>query len=286
MARRVLFALLLILVLAPRPAMAAGDPFDGLSGELRVVGGEVGLAAFQELAQQIMKAHPQVKITFTLNGPGLGLAWVRLRQGDICLYDRDPGLAQVKGEPLSFVDYGVDPVAVVLNPANTTPGLTIAQVSALFTGKIRDWKDAGGPDMPALPMYIQVSEDQGKPETRPGTVSVSSEPAMRFIMVRNRETVGIASLRDVDASLKPVVLDGVEPSMKAFTEGRYRLYRVMHAAVRQVHDPLTSAFLATLTGPEGQAALERVGYLPLSRKPSWESALPVDNPDLMVKQDK
>jgi phosphate transport system substrate-binding protein len=275
--------LLCILTAADVSAATPGtDAFAGLSGELRIAGSDVGLVAAREAAEAVMAAHPGVRITFSLTGAGSGLRRVRLRQADICLYDRDPASASRAGAPLEFVAYGVDPVAVVVNPVNTVGGLSLEQAKQLFGAKIRFWNEVGGPSFPAMPLYIEASEEEGKPDTKPGNVSVSSQPAMRFTLARNKETLGYISMRDLDASLKPVAMEGVAPSLEAFRAGRYRIYRVMHAAVPQQCPPLAKAFLDFLAGPKGQEMLTRAGYLPLKDKPAWGSALAVDFPDRLA----
>jgi phosphate transport system substrate-binding protein len=279
---RSLVAALLLVLVAYASALAAPDEnlFAGLSGELRITGSDVGLIAAREAAEKIMAHNPSVKITFTLTGSGMGLRHVRFRQADLCLYDRNPSEAhKQQGASLNFVVYGVDPVAVVVNPVNTVGPLSIDQLRLLFSAKFRTWDSVGGGAYPVMPIYIEASEIEGKPDTRPGNVSVSSQPAMRFTLGRNKETLGFISMRDLDASLKPVALDGVVPDMEAFKAGRYRVYRMMYAAMGTDPSPLAGAFMRYMAGPQGQALLAETGYLPLSAKPAWETVLPVGEPD-------
>lgn len=280
---RALFAsVALLCCLAVSPANAADGPFAGLSGELRIVGSDVGLVAFREAAQKIMAENPQVTVQFALTGSGAGIRRIRQRQADICLLDRDPKMVSTAGVPLAFASYGVDPVAVVVNPVNTVGPMTSAQLRLLFSAKIRFWDEVGGGAYPVMPIYIEASEVEGKPDTRPGNVSVSSQPAMRFTLARNKETIGCISLRDLDATLKPVAVDGVMPEMQAIKDGRYRVYALMYAATEQTPSPLAKAFLEYMKGPLGQELLIKTGYLPLAAKPVWESALPVGNPDTLA----
>lgn len=272
-----------LLTVVDTSAAASGTgAFAGLAGELRIAGSDVGLVAAREAAEQITAEHPSVKITFSLTGAGNGLRRVRLRQADICLYDRDPANASRAGAPLEFIAYGIDPVAVVVNPVNTVGSLSLEQIKQLFGAQIRFWNVVGGPSFPAMPLYIEASEEEGRPSTRAGNVSVSSQPAMRFTLARNKETLGYISMRDLDASLKPIAVGDSAPSLEAFRAGRYRIYRVMHAALPQACPPLAKAFMDYLTGPQGQAILARTGYVPLADKPSWASVLPVDFPDRLA----
>ncbi|MFP5223356.1 MAG: substrate-binding domain-containing protein [Acidobacteriota bacterium] len=272
----------MVCCLGASPVLAQTNSFAGLTGELRIVGSDVGLVAFREAADKIMADNPGISVQFVLTGSGAGLRRIRQRQADICLFDRDPALISTAGAPLASVAYGVDPVAVVVNPVNTVGPLSADQLRQVFSAKVRFWNSLGGGDYPVMPIYIEASETEGKPDTRPGNVSVSSQPAMRFTLARNKETIGCISLRDLDASLKPVAVDGVIPEMQAFKEGRYRVYSLMYAVTEQAPSRLAKAFLEYMNGPEGQALLTKTGYLPLAAKPSWESVLPVGNPDKLA----
>ena len=269
---------------APSRAGASGaDPFAGLSGELRIVGSDLGLAAVREAADKIMASHPGVTITCAMTGAGAGNRRVRLHQADLCLYDRDPDETPHLGAPLTYVPYGVDPVAVVVNPINTVGRLNTGQLRQLFASKFKIWSEVGGEAFPILPIYLEASEnEEGRPDTKPGCYSVSSQPAMIFTLERNKETTGYVSLRCLDAALKPVAVDGVAPDMEAFRTGRYRVYRMMYVSLEQSRPPLARAFLEFLTGPEGQAILKNTGYVPLAEKPAWESVLPVGFPDRLA----
>lgn len=284
--KRILLTFFVIALMASPVRGAGADSFEGLSGELHVAGGDVGLAAAREAAERIMAAHPRVSITFSLTGAGVGLKWVRMRQADIALYDRDPSLAKAALDvPLEFVPYGVDPVAVVVNPLNPVTSLTAAQASSLFSGATRFWKDAGGPgngEAVVIPIYIEASEVEGKPGTIRDTLSVSTQAAMRFILLRTREALGVMSVRDLDATVKPVALDGTAATLENFLAGRYNVHRVLHMAAIANRSKLAQAFIDYMTGPEGQAALVRTGYAKLSDKPAAKSALPVAFPERLL----
>ncbi|GFK94278.1 Phosphate-binding protein PstS 1 [Fundidesulfovibrio magnetotacticus] len=289
MRRRALLAVCLSLwtlaCLLPGPARAAGDPLDafrGLSGELRVTGSDVGLVAAREAAERITAAHPGVTVSFTMTGAGVGLSRVRLRQADICLFDRSPRAVTGPGASLEFIPYGVDPVAVVVNSLNPVESLDTATLRKLFAGLVPLWSDAGGGAFPVMAAYMEASEEEGRPLTMPRTVSLSSQPALRFTLIRNKEILGFISVRDLDAAMKPVAVDGQAPTVRNFLEGRWRIYRVMHLAAARDAQPLARAFADYLRGPEGQAILERAGHVALARKPDWESALPVDQPDVLA----
>lgn len=266
-------------------ARAGGlSAFEGLSGELRVVGSDVGLAPARLAAEAIMAANPRVKITFTLTGPGTGLSRLRQRQADISLHDREPTeVSPASAAVLDFIPWGVDPVAVVVNPRNGIDSLSVDQLRRLFGHSIKLWSELGGADLLVMPTYMEASEVEGKPDIRSGNISATFQPSMRHMLSRGKEVLAYMSMRDLYAMVKPVAVDGVLPERQAFRSGKYRIYRVMYLALGREPSPLVRAFAAYLTGQAGQDLLEKTGYEPLAAKPAWESALPVGQPNRMAE---
>lgn len=43
---------------------------------------------------------------------------------------------------------GKDAIAAIVNPGNSVSSLSLAQLNDIFTGKVTNWKDVGGSDMP------------------------------------------------------------------------------------------------------------------------------------------
>ena len=56
--------------------------------------------------------------------------------------------AKSKGVILSHIEVALDGIAVIVHPESKVDNLTIKQVSDIFSGKIKNWKQVGGADMP------------------------------------------------------------------------------------------------------------------------------------------
>ncbi|HYO05791.1 MAG TPA: substrate-binding domain-containing protein, partial [Phototrophicaceae bacterium] len=59
--------------------------------------------------------------------------------------------AQQQGFILSQIPVAIDGIAFYVNPQVSIPGLTLNQIRDIFTGKINNWKQVGGPDLPIIP---------------------------------------------------------------------------------------------------------------------------------------
>ena len=56
-------------------------------------------------------------------------------------------LARQKGLNLKQVPVAVDSIAVAVHPQLNIPGLTLEQLQAIYTGKIVNWREVGGPEL-------------------------------------------------------------------------------------------------------------------------------------------
>ncbi len=68
--------------------------------------------------------------------------------------------AQQKGFSLKEIPVAIDGIAIAVNPTLNIPGLTIAQLKAIYLGKITNWQEVGGPNLPITP-YSRTKEAGG-----------------------------------------------------------------------------------------------------------------------------
>ncbi len=60
--------------------------------------------------------------------------------------------AKAQGFSLEQQRVAIDAIAVVINPKLQIPGLTVDQLRGIYTGKITNWKQVGGPNLPITPL--------------------------------------------------------------------------------------------------------------------------------------
>jgi phosphate transport system substrate-binding protein len=77
-------------------------------------------------------------------------------QSSRALRPQEYQLAQQKGLKLKQVPVGVDSIAVAVHPKLNIPGLTLKQLQAIYTGKISNWQEVGGADLP-ITVYSRPS---------------------------------------------------------------------------------------------------------------------------------
>jgi phosphate transport system substrate-binding protein len=77
--------------------------------------------------------------------------------------DQELARAQQRGFSLKQIPIAIDGLAIAVNPSLNIPGLTIDQLKSIYTGKISNWSQVGGPNLPIKP-YSRRTTDGGTVE--------------------------------------------------------------------------------------------------------------------------
>lgn len=120
---------------------------------ITVKGSDTMVNLSQKWAEEYMKIHPEVSIQVTGGGSGTGIAALLNKTTEIANASREMKSNEyddAKTKSIAPFTYKValDGIAVIVNPKNNVDKLTVKQVSDIFSGKIKNWKELGGADMP------------------------------------------------------------------------------------------------------------------------------------------
>src|SRR2546422_1339145 len=124
------------------------------AGNITVKGSDTMVILGQKWAETYMKSHAGTTVQVTGGGSGTGIAALLNGTTDIC----DASRPMKPAETADFVkkfktrphEYKMclDALSVYVNEGNPVSQLSFPQLEAIFTGKITNWKDVGGPEMP------------------------------------------------------------------------------------------------------------------------------------------
>ena len=118
----------------------------------RIKGSDTVLPLTQELSEHYLNENPTQSITVTGGGSGVGISALLDGTTDIAMSSRAIKFSEKMklkkaGKQYKEVIVAFDALAVIVNPANPVKCLTREQLELIFRGKIKNWKDVGGPDM-------------------------------------------------------------------------------------------------------------------------------------------
>lgn len=275
--RRRICAGLAVLVAVPALAVAgcggsgsAGAP--DASEQLRISGSGATSRVLEELQPAYQASQADVRLAF-LEGTdsGGGIAAVNEREIEIGAVSRAPRPGElaagaryqaVASDAAAFVTNGVD-----------VRGLSRRQVVRAFSGKVRNWRELGGPDRPIVLLIRDEDESLTQVlrsalfgedfEFSPRAVVLSSASDMNEALVSTPAALGYTSYGSIHASradLHILRVGGVAPSLATLTAGTYPFTRPLGVVFRP--DPRTSAFASYLHGDDVARRLRSLGYAP------------------------
>jgi len=270
-------------------------------------GSTVWVKIRQDIEPQIQNAFPNMQLRYknppsALGSPASGQGITMLLRNQLAFSQSSRALkldelneAKLRGFELQEVPIAIDGIAVIVNPELNIEGLTIDQLYQIYNGKIRNWRQLGGPDRQIQP-YLkpeQTLPSASSYRTPPcGTYSQCISTTTEAVRAIATDRAGIfwssASLLLKQCSVKTISLglnpndlvppfkpnlsypgycDAIDPvNTEAFIQGKYPLTRRLRVIFREdgsIDQKAGEAYANLLLTPQGQYLLEKSGFAPL-----------------------
>lgn len=263
-----------------------------LVGSFKIIGSNTVTPLSSIWAENFMKANNKVNIAVSGPGSGAGIAALIDGTTDICQASRaikssEIEQAKAKGVNPYEIQVATDALSVVVNPANPVNELTFAQLSAIYTNQITNWKEVGGNDapivvlsrdsnsgtfayfledviqMPGLPTANKELQYGGRvlmlPSTEEGISQVAHNPNAIFYS-------GLGYVNDSVKTLgiKKTANDtAVQPSVENALNGTYPISRPLFYYTNGEPTGLIKAYIDYCLSEEGQKEVLVAGFVPL-----------------------
>jgi phosphate transport system substrate-binding protein len=265
---------------------AAGISASAFAGTITVKGSDTLVILAQKWAEVYMGQHSDVKIQVTGGGTGTGFAALQSQTTDLCDASRKAKAAEIANCIKAFgkrpTEYKValDGLSVYVNPENSLKELTLDQVGDIFTGKIKNWKEVGGPDAP-ITVYsrenssgtyeffkehvLKGQDFAASAQTMPGTAAIVQA------VVKDKNGIGyggaaygggskLLAIKKDDAS------PAIEPTEENVETGTYPIWRHLYVYVNPALDKgEVAAYLNWIRSDDGQKYVKDIGYYPLPK---------------------
>jgi phosphate transport system substrate-binding protein len=256
------------------------------AGNVTVKGSDTMVILGQKWAEAYMKKNPGTTVQVTGGGSGTGIAALLNGTTDICNSSRPIKPAETaefvkkfRARPHEY-KMCMDGLAVYVHVSNPVRQLSIPQLEAIFTGKITNWKELGGPDA-AIVLYsrenssgtyeffkdhvLQKKDFAANTKMMPGTAAVIHSIA------KDRNGIGYGGIaygegvRHLPVS-KEDGGEAVEPTEENVLSGKYPISRFLYNYVAPAKDTgEVAAYIQWCLSDEGQAVVKGVGYYPLPK---------------------
>jgi len=247
----------------------------------KIKGSDTVLPLAQKEAEVYMKKNKGSRITVTGGGSGVGISSLIDNTTDIAMASRKMKLSEKMkvnegGNTSTEVVIAFDALAVIVNPANKVGQLTREQLEGIFTGKIRNWSEVGGDNMPIV-VYGRESSSgtydffkEHVLNNKNYASSVMSMPATGAIVQSVSQTkgaigyVGFAYIEKTVKTLSVSFNKGktfVQPSVETAKNKTYPIVRPLYFYYVQTTAKAVKPFVDFVLSPEGQQIVSQEGFI-------------------------
>ena len=259
----------------------------------------------------LQAARPEFKLRYTLPASGIPSSSAGIRMlldnqlafaySSRPLHSDEYQKALQQGYTLSEITIALEGIGIVVHPDLNIPGLTLAQLKDIYTGKITNWNQVGGPNLPITP-YSLPAKDSGIAEFFdhfvmqdlpfaenvtfvPTTTSALRQVAGNFGGIfygSAPEIIGQCTIKPLpignhsDELIPPYQEPLVSPSecperrnqlnLTAMQTGQYPILQPLFIAVKydgRLNEQAGEAYAHLLLTDQGQELIRQAGYIPI-----------------------
>ena len=231
------------------------------------------------IKEGIEENYPELSLEPQFTGSSAGIEAVLNGTADIGNSSRYLKDAE-KEKGLTENIVAIDAIVIVTDTQNKVDNLTTQQLIDIYKGKIRNWKEVGGEDLPivvigresgsgtrsAFEEILNIEEQcqyaNEVNETGPIIAKVQSIPG----------AIGYVSLDVIDETVKPLAIDGIQASEETIQNGQYSLQRPFVMATKDTiekQNEEVQKLFQYIQSEDGQKIIRAVGLVPTSNKMSY-----------------
>lgn len=247
-----------------------------ITGSVTVSGSSALLPLAKDAAAKFKVKNPEVSLT--LNGGGSGTGLKQVAEGTVNIGNSD--VEASKKLPADKAKDLVDHKVCVLTVAPivhkdigaTVKSLTKAQLQDVFTAKITNWKDVGGPDQEIIlvtrpstsgtrALFTELAL-AGKEEASNKSLETDDSGTLLQSISQTKGAIGYIALSYLVNNKDVVALgiDGVAPTLENTYNGTYPVWGYEHMYTKGEPTGAVKAFLDYVVSDEYGVEIEKQGY--------------------------
>ncbi|GAC1362400.1 MAG: phosphate ABC transporter substrate-binding protein [Ktedonobacteraceae bacterium] len=237
-----------------------------------------GSTALQPLVKAVA-ADYQKKCSganITIGGGGSGTGLKNAQDGSSTIGDSDIFADKTKYPDLTDNQVAVVVFSVVINSKVTgVTNLTSAQLKDIYTGKAKNWKELGGPDLAIVPVSRPTGSGTrvtfetfilgGKESITGNPVANSSGEVANTVNQTDGAVSYVASDFAKKNNLTVIKVDGNDDSDTNVQSNTYKFWNLEHMYTKGPASGLALAFINYVKGPDAAATRQQQGFLDISK---------------------
>jgi phosphate transport system substrate-binding protein len=273
--RKILIASILIIVLATSMAFIA-------SQKITVKGSDTMVILAQKWAEIYMKKNNEVSIQVTGGGSGVGLSALINGSTDIANSSRPIKQTEIDKLKARYNTLGVeipcakDGITIYLHSSNTISELSIKQLSQIFSGKIKNWKEVGGQDAEiklygrenSSGTYVYFKDNVVRGDYAPSCQTLPGTAAVVNAVKKDKYGIGYggAAYAEGVKHCKVKKDDGSTaylPTKENIAANTYPISRYLYMYLKSRPTGEIKKYIDWILSEEGQKVVTEVGYFPI-----------------------
>jgi phosphate transport system substrate-binding protein len=252
--------------------------------KITIKGSDTMLPLVQRLAEEYSKKNKGTEIAVTGGGSGVGITSLKDGSTDLAMSSRPIKLSEKlkfdeSGNKITETAIAIDPLAVIVNPSNAIVKITKEQLDGIFTGKITNWNEIGGPNL-AIVVYTRESSSGtyeyfkehvlDKKEYTSKALSMPANTAIVQSVSQTPGAIGYVGFVYVNKKVKslPVSFDNkifVSPTVANAKNNTYPITRSLFFYSSTVSDKKFKPFFDYILSKEGQTFVSSTGFVPIKK---------------------
>ena len=262
---------------------------DELKGSIQIKGSDTMVNLAQAWAEEFSKNNPGVNAAVTGGGSGTGIAAMIAGTADIAISSRtmkekEINKAKQNGIEPFEIKTALDGLAVVAHPSNPVSQLTIDQLSDIFTGKIKNWKEVGGNNLQIVILSREVNsgthvyfkehvlrkgDEKSFEEFSPAALLMPSSQAIAEEVSQNPNAIGyygmgyISQKQKVIAVAKDANSPYIAPGIENVQDNSYPISRPLLLYTKGQPRGIVKAFVDFALSAEGQEIVKKTDFVPV-----------------------
>jgi phosphate transport system substrate-binding protein len=252
----------------PTPAATVstlGTPgsYNCISGQITASGSTALAPLVKAVAQKYQAQCTSATITVNLGGSKTGLA--NAEAGSVDVGNSDVPASSTQSD---LVDHQVAVVVfgIIVNKDVTVTNLTTAQVKDIYSGKVTNWSQVGGPSLPIVVVSRPASSGTratfqkyilGGPETIKGPSSLTTDSTGTVVtnVAHTNGAIGYASTGPAKANsnVSLLTIDGSAPTTDNAKTNTYKFWNIEHMYTKGQPKPLAQALIDYMTSTDGKS---------------------------------
>lgn len=250
---------------------------------IAIVGSTTVLPVVSQAATLFHTIHPDITITVSGGGSGVGIASIIQGTAQIGMASRETTKDEQArlGQQVDNIIIASDAVAMAVSKAVFESGihqLTLHQIADIYRGKILNWRELGGINARIVVIDKEASRGTrhvfakavlGDKHARAAGASIisGSNNEEQAIISRSDAAIGMLSNAWLNDKVRgiDIVVHGkaIAPTIEHVRNATYPLARGLHILLPKNASDQTRDFVAFLLSEQGQTIVKEVGYLPV-----------------------